>query len=121
MIDPADPTIWNLLKDGLSSIKNGVDIVKTVRDITKDNGTKKKLTASIETAEKSLTLGEAQIAKALGYHLCQCTFPPQIMLSKGHHPQSGMEIFSCSRCGKEDPPKKGERQKSGGGSGSWMG
>ena len=57
----------------------------------------------IEKAEKALRASEAELAKALGYKLCQCTFPPQIMLSKGHHAEQGMEIFKCEKCGKQEP------------------
>jgi len=35
---------------------------------------------NVEQAEKAIKSSEAALAKALGYHLCQCTFPPQIML-----------------------------------------
>lgn len=57
----------------------------------------------LEQAEKALRASEAQLAQALGYQLCQCTFPPQIMLSTGRHPVHGNEIYKCERCGKQEP------------------
>jgi len=38
-----------------------------------------KASEQIERAEQALRAGEAATAKSLGYGLCQCTFPPQIM------------------------------------------
>ncbi|GEM77006.1 hypothetical protein [Vibrio sagamiensis] len=43
-------------------------------------------------------MAEAQIAQALGYQLCKCTFPPQIMLSVGY--RDFEEAFECKLCGK---------------------
>jgi hypothetical protein len=127
-----DPTTWKIIVEGIKSFKDIVDIGKTVRDATKDESKKKELTASIEKAEGALSIGEAQIAKALGYHLCQCTFPPQIMLSKGRHEKRGVEIFACEKCGKQEPSQQHfdelDRNDTvrrdmhrGRGPGSWMG
>ena len=57
----------------------------------------------IELAEEALQASKAQLAKSLGYKLCQCSFPPQIMLSIGRDPKRGKEIFRCPACNKQDP------------------
>tara|TARA_R110002074_G_scaffold377728_1_gene555311 strand:+ start:488 stop:856 length:369 start_codon:yes stop_codon:yes gene_type:complete len=57
----------------------------------------------LKEAERVLQVSEAQLAKALGYTLCQCTFPPQIMLSKGHHARHDTEVFQCPSCNKQEP------------------
>ena len=57
---------------------------------------------ALEKAEQASKLAEAQIAKVLGYNLCQCTFPPQIMLSKGYGEYQ--EQFECPNCKKRLPP-----------------
>lgn len=62
--------------------------------------------AQLEQAEKSLRIAEAQLAKGLGYLLCQCTFPPQIMLSIGRHAAYGNELYKCPRCQKQDPSEQ---------------
>jgi hypothetical protein len=39
-------------------------------------------------AEEALKRSDTALAQKLGYHLCQCTYPPQIMLwqeSRGCH------------------------------------
>lgn len=57
----------------------------------------------IARAERALRMSEARAAQSLGYKLCQCTLPPQIMLSKGLHPVHDNEIFECPKCKKQDP------------------
>ena len=56
-----------------------------------------------ENAEKALKASEAQLAKSFGYHLCQCTFPPQIMLQIGRHPTWEEMIFQCPKCENQSP------------------
>ena len=65
----------------------------------------------LATAERALRASEAQLAKALNYHLCQCTFPPQIMLRTGRHPVHDDEIFKCSNCGNQVPTEADFRSK----------
>ncbi|MGM0631771.1 MAG: hypothetical protein ACQETO_01205 [Pseudomonadota bacterium] len=38
-------------------------------------------------------LAEIEMAARLGYLLCQCTWPPQIMVMSGDG-----ELFTCPRC-----------------------
>src|SRR5262249_48823266 len=45
-------------------------------------GSDKAVSKQIEKAEAALRASEVELAKTLGYTLCQCTFPPQIMLWK---------------------------------------
>jgi hypothetical protein len=54
----------------------------------------------IEEAEKALQLSEAELAKVLGYRLCSCTFPPEIMLWKEKE-----KARICAACGHRYPPK----------------
>jgi hypothetical protein len=65
----------------------------------------------LAAAEKALQASEVQLAKALDYHLCQCTFPPQIMLRSGRHPNHGDEIFKCSACNNQEPSEHEFRRK----------
>lgn len=64
----------------------------------------------LKAADEALRRSDAKLAKDLGYKLCQCTFPPQIMLSKGHHDVHGVEMFQCPQCGKQDPSEHKLRQ-----------
>lgn len=59
-----------------------------------------KAEASIKKAEEALKNTEAEVAKALGFKLCKCTFPPQIMLWKEQE-----KTNVCPSCGSKNPPR----------------
>lgn len=50
--------------------------------------------AKIQEAEEALAVANAQLAKSLNYQLCQCAFPPSIMLWR--HKE---RAFVCEACG----------------------
>lgn len=68
-----------------------------------------KAQAGIEKAEAALKTTEAEVAKALGFKLCKCTFPPQVML---WNEQKKTNV--CPSCNHQYPPRP-EVQPLGGG------
>ena len=45
-----------------------------------------------------------QLAKALGYRLCQCEFPPNIMLLVGHTAdEDRSHVYRCPKCKRSTP------------------
>lgn len=101
------------LREGLDLLKTAFDTFRLAIGLVKETaGTlpdekKAIVDAALEKSERAAQLAEAQIAKALGYRLCQCTFPPQIMLSVGYRGHE--EYFRCPKCSKEwpGPPVRG--------------
>ena len=93
------------LKAGVDLLRGALGLVKDVKDVLPEGEKKSVVARTLVEAEKEVRLAEAQIAMALGYTLCQCTFPPQIMLSQGRH-ADGDEIWKCSRCGKQEPSEQ---------------
>lgn len=67
----------------LSLGKSALDILKQVKDLLPDGPKKEEATAKLEKAENDLQIAQAKTALELGYQLCECTFPPQIVLLKG--------------------------------------
>ncbi|MGB8181711.1 MAG: hypothetical protein WCF13_05020 [Stellaceae bacterium] len=90
------------IKNGMDTVRSVLDLIKGVKDILPDS-TRKTIIESLERADREIKLGEIQIAQVLGYSLCHCTFPPQIMLGVGSNPR-GQERFQCPRCKKLEPP-----------------
>ena len=91
---------FQLFRDAIALVKDG-------KALLSDRGQRETLESTLEEAERASRLAEAQIAKALGYHLCRCTFPPQIMLSIGYRQDDEgypAEYFQCLNCRKEWPP-----------------
>jgi hypothetical protein len=59
-------------------------------------------TQQIEKAEQALKKSEAEFAKGLGFRLCRCTWPPQIMLWDKDRRKN-----VCPACGDLYPPIQG--------------
>lgn len=97
----------------LSAGKTLLDIFKGVRKELPPGPKTEQVQQKIEEAEKALRASEAQLAKVLGYRLCQCTFPPQIMLWR-----EDQEAHICPRpeCGHALTPTQVRRSDQGG---SW--
>jgi hypothetical protein len=115
---------------GMTLAKAGFDTLRTALGLVKDvqqalpSGEKKEVAArTLEEADKQLRLAEAEIAKALGYSLCRCEFPPTPMLKIGyrfptdHFERSALLIMAkdghasspsafpineCPKCGNDD-------------------
>jgi hypothetical protein len=90
------------VKIGVSLLGESIGLIKKTKDLLPESKEKDVITKSLIEADKAAKLAESQIALALGYKLCQCTFPPQIMLSQGYKEQKHHheEEFICIRCSK---------------------
>lgn len=95
-------TAYETIKNGLSLFRDAISVAKGAKDLLPTGSDKETVEKSLEAAERASKLAETQIAQALGYHLCKCTFPPQVMLSKGY--KGSQEHFQCPSCKKTWPP-----------------
>lgn len=80
----------------LNAGKSAVELLKTAVGFLPrgSKGVQAQAREEIERAEIALKASEAAAAKAFGYQLCQCTFPPQIMLWK-----EAERASVCPACG----------------------
>ena len=94
------------VKIGLSLFSEAIGLVKKTNDILPESDNKESVEKSLNEASKAVRIAEAQIANALGYNLCKCTFPPQIMLFNGYRENnySQVEEFVCPACQKSSIP-----------------
>ena len=60
--------------------KTVLDPFKGIRSELPAGPKSQQIKEQIDKAEGALKASEVELAKALGYKLCRCTFPPQIML-----------------------------------------
>jgi hypothetical protein len=88
----------------LTTAKTAIDIFKSVRSELPQGPKSEEMAKQIEKAESALRASEAELAKALHYNLCQCTFPPQPMLWREQekafrcpNPQCGRKIANFNR------------------------
>lgn len=86
-----------IFSEGVSLLGSVVSTVKSVIDILPKRD-KEDASQKLHEAEEKLQIAQAQIAKGLGYELCKCTWPPQIMLH-AEDAEYG-EKFRCPACGR---------------------
>ena len=86
------------LMQAIGLAKGALDVVRGAKDCLPESPEKKAATVSLDQAERALQIAEASAAKELGYHLCQCSWPPQIML------RVAPNTFRCRGCGYEEVP-----------------
>ena len=77
-------------------------MVRDAKDLAAANQAEAVETA-LASAEIATSVAEAQVAQALGYELCKCEFPPQIMLTVGYidnnHAKKHGAVYECPKCG----------------------
>ena len=99
--------------------RDALGLMKAAKDLLPAGKQREEATVKIEQAERQLQLAEAGVAKGLGYHLCQCAFPPSIMLKTGHNGRQ--DILTCPKCSASYPPPRATHADTGPGPGGWMG
>jgi hypothetical protein len=95
--------------------KTALDLLKSALPFLPKGKDRDEIERKIEQATEALARSDAALAKQLGYTLCQCTFPPQIMLW-----DKATRKSVCPKCNDrspQDPPMR----SGGGGPHSWMG
>jgi len=60
--------------------REGLGMLKELRELMPKGPKRDEIEQKLKRAEEALQRSDAQLAKQLGYDLCECTFPPQIML-----------------------------------------
>ena len=93
------------LSEYLVAARTLIELFKGIKSELPQGPKAEQTQEQIDRAEQALQAAAAQLAKELGYNLCQCTFPPQIMLSQGTHPSYEVEVFKCPQCNKQKPPE----------------
>jgi hypothetical protein len=100
-------TVVAALKPTFDALRSAMGLLKDAKDLLPAGDQREAaITQALATADTSSKLAEAEIAKALGYELCKCQFPPTPMLTIGHMTANqtpatafGKPVFECPRCG----------------------
>jgi len=100
----------------LTAAKTALEVIKGAVTLLPKGSKSEEAREQIERAEKALKASEGAAAKALGYKICQCTFPPQIMLWKEAERAHVCPNSTCGRkVSKSSPVVRVSRRS------SWMG
>ena len=94
------------LKPTFEAIRSAIGLVKDAKDLLPpDDKREAAISQALVMAESSAKIAEAEIAKALGYELCKCAFPPTPMKTVGYFNRKaaahneGDPVFECPKCG----------------------
>jgi hypothetical protein len=90
MIDPLVAAgAIGALKPTFDALRSALGLLKDAKDLLPAGDKATAISQALATAEISAKLAEAEIAKALGFELCKCEFPPTAMLTVGTHAGRG--------------------------------
>jgi hypothetical protein len=105
-----DPSAWvqglAAAKTVFDSIRSAIGVLKDVRSL--GGGTEqqqKAIDQALKLASSNTAIAEAQLAKAFGYELCKCAFPPIPMRTVGYWSRNhdthtiGEPVYECQKCG----------------------
>ena len=96
------------LKKVLTSFAQQLGLPKDIQEQSDNSEDEKRAIGHVlEEAEKTAKVAEAQLAKALGYTLCKCEYPPNPMLKVGHRTKWGeqsdfLDVHECPMCKTND-------------------
>jgi len=85
---------------GLTVLKEAISLVHSANDQLPAGEPQKAIQQKVEEAERLIQVGHASVGQSLGFQLCHCTWPPQVMASSGYSEKTQVEQFTCSNCGK---------------------
>lgn len=84
----------------LTAVRGVIDLLKNAANQLPQGEQKSSVEGKVKEAERALGLANAEMGHALGYQLCQCSWPPQIMVTIGAAEKGKEEQVKCPNCGK---------------------
>jgi len=103
-----DPGTWSqgalAFKTIFDGLRSAIAMVREARSgASTGKGEDQLIDAALDKASKATVVAEAEVAKALGYELCKCEFPPIPMLTVGRIDIPDLKmlgpVYECPKCG----------------------
>lgn len=82
------------INEFLSAASQFLNVFKQAKDLLPDSKEKIDATEALRKAESSFRVAEAKLAQSMGFELCQCSWPPSIMVFKHE-----LDEYHCNECG----------------------
>ncbi len=98
-----EPNILQVLEaftKGLTVLKEAIGLVHSANDQLPAGESQKAIQQKVEEAERLIQVGHAAMGQSLGFQLCHCTWPPQVMASTGYTKETQVEQLTCPNCAK---------------------
>ena len=83
---------------GLTTLKEAIGLVHSANDQLPPGEPHKTIQQKVQEAERLIQAGHAAVGESLGFQLCHCTWPPQIMASSAYSEETQTEEFTCPNC-----------------------
>jgi hypothetical protein len=89
--------LFQSVTDYLHAGKEAIDLFKAAYPLLPKGEKREEIARTINLASEAMKRSDAALAQKLGYNLCQCQFPPSIMLWR-----EKQSAFVCrnAECGK---------------------
>lgn len=84
-----------LFTEAVTLAKSAISLLRGAKDLLPDSKEKEEATRLLGIAEREFKISEAKAASELGYEICRCTWPPQIMIETEKE-----YIVQCPQCKK---------------------
>jgi hypothetical protein len=85
---------------GLTTLKEAISLIHEANDQLPEGEPRHSIQQKIAEAERAIQVGHAAMGESLGFQLCHCTWPPQVMTSNAYSEETRVEQFTCPNCGK---------------------
>jgi hypothetical protein len=106
-----DPSAWaqaaGAFKAMFDGLRSAIAMIKEVRATGGESEAQQQFVDdALEKASQAAKIAEAEVAKALGYELCRCEFPPIPVRTVGRIDQPRIKragpVYECPNCGYND-------------------
>jgi len=95
------------IKTLVDTSKSLIDLFRTLAERCKDPALREEVEQALVDAETRMKLAQAESAKSMGFPLCECTWPPNIMLYR--RAQDANVCPECGRTYRKGPAFAGRR------------
>ena len=83
------------IKTLVDTSKSLIELFRTLAERCKDPALREEVEQALVDAETRMKLAQAESARNMGFSLCECTWPPNIMLYKRE-----LDAVVCPECGR---------------------
>ncbi len=94
---------------GMKALEGALEGLKAAKDKLPEGEDKETIVKKIEEVGHAILHAKAEMGETLGYALCQCTWPAQVMVPVGPSGEGARDLLKCPNCGKQlSRPHKSE-------------
>ena len=86
---------------GMTAVQGALEGLKTAKDKLPKGEDRETVVKKIEEVEHAILHAKAEMGESLGYVLCPCTWPAQVMAPVDPSGKGPRDLLKCPNCGKQ--------------------